>query len=311
MLRFYKTDHQTKKIVKLEKPEIDCWIDLVTPTNEEIAEVLNITKIDANLLTKMRDDDELPRVETSKTASLIVIDVPAINNDINYITYPIGVIITNNNYIITISPRSTNILHDFRKNLVLDFRTAKKTRFLIQIMIASAAEYLRVLNDIYHKIEVREDTLQKATKNEDLVDLLMTEKTLVYFTTSLKENTLVLERINKGIILPLFEGDLDMLEDAIIEYNQAIDMAGIYREIIQSMTETYATIVSNNQNNIMKFLAGITIVLSIPTMISSFLGMNVQFGIIGTDPAAAWIILVISFIISIATAIILKKKDLL
>ena len=311
MLRFYKTDHQTKKIVKLEKPEIDCWIDLVTPTNEEIAEVLNITKIDANLLTKMRDDDELPRVETSKTASLIVIDVPAINNDINYITYPIGVIITNNNYIITISPRSTNILHDFRKNLVLDFRTAKKTRFLIQIMIASAAEYLRVLNDIYHKIEAREDTLQKATKNEDLVDLLMTEKTLVYFTTSLKENTLVLERINKGIILPLFEGDLDMLEDAIIEYNQAIDMAGIYREIIQSMTETYATIVSNNQNNIMKFLAGITIVLSIPTMISSFLGMNVQFGIIGTDPAAAWIILVISFIISIVTAIILKKKDLL
>ena len=311
MLRFYKTDHQTKKIVKLEKPEIDCWIDLVTPTNEEIAEVLNITKIDANLLTKMRDDDELPRVEASKTASLIVIDVPAINNDVNYITYPIGVIITNNNYIITISPRSTNILHDFRKNLVLDFRTAKKTRFLIQIMIASAAEYLRVLNDIYHKIEAREDTLQKATKNEDLVDLLMTEKTLVYFTTSLKENTLVLERINKGIILPLFEGDLDMLEDAIIEYNQAIDMAGIYREIIQSMTETYATIVSNNQNNIMKFLAGITIVLSIPTMISSFLGMNVQFGVIGTDPAAAWIILVISFIISIATAIILKKKDLL
>ena len=311
MLRFYKTDHQTKKIVKLEKPEIDCWIDLVTPTNEEIAEVLNITKIDANLLTKMRDDDELPRVETSKTASLIVIDVPAINNNVNYITYPIGVIITNNNYIITVSPRSTNILHNFRKNLVLDFRTAKKTRFLIQIMIASAAEYLRVLNDIYHKIEAREDTLQKATKNEDLVDLLMTEKTLVYFTTSLKENTLVLERINKGIILPLFEGDLDMLEDAIIEYNQAIDMAGIYREIIQSMTETYATIVSNNQNNIMKFLAGITIVLSIPTMISSFLGMNVQFGIIGTDPAAAWIILVISFIISIATAIILKKKDLL
>ena len=139
----------------------------------------------------------------------------------------------------------------------------------------------------------------------------MTEKTLVYFTTSLKENSLVLERINKGSVLPLYEDDLDMLEDAIIENNQAIDMAGIYREIIQSMAETYATIISNNQNNIMKFLAGITIVLSIPTMISSFLGMNVQFGIIGTDPAAATIILIISFAVSIATAIILKKKDLL
>lgn len=311
MLRFYKTDQQTKEIVKLEKPEIDCWIDMVAPTDEEIAEVLNVTKIDADLLTKMRDDDELPRVETSKTATLIVIDVPAVDDDADYITYPIGIIVTNNNYVITISPRKTNILHNFRKNLIRDFRTAKKTRFLIQIMNASAAEYLRVLDNIYRKIEAREDTLQKATRNEDLVDLLMTEKTLVYFTTSLKENTVVLERINKGVVLPLYEGDLDMLEDAIIENNQAIDMAGIYREIIQSMTETYATIVSNNQNNIMKFLAGVTIILSIPTMISSFLGMNVQFGVIGTNPAAAWIILIVSFIISIATAIILKKKDLL
>lgn len=311
MLRFYKTDPETKDIVKLEKPETDCWIDMVAPTDEEIAQVLDATKIDADLLTKMRDDDELPRVETSKTATLIVIDVPAVDDDADYITYPIGIIVTNNNFVITISPRRTNILRSFYKNQVRDFRTAKKTRFLIQIMNAAAAEYLRVLNNIYRKIEAREGTLQKATKNEDLVDLLMTEKTLVYFTTSLKENTIVLERINKGVVLPLYEGDLDMLEDAIIENNQAIDMAGIYREIIQSMTETYATIVSNNQNNIMKFLAGITIVLSIPTMISSFLGMNVQFGVIGTDPSAAVIILIASFAVSIATAIILKKKDLL
>ncbi|MBP5656821.1 magnesium transporter CorA family protein [Candidatus Saccharibacteria bacterium] len=311
MLRFYKTDPETKDIVKLEKAETDCWIDLVSPTDEEIAEVLEITKIDSDLLTKMRDDDELPRVETSKDATLIVIDVPAVDDDAEYITYPVGIIVTNNNFVITISPRKTPILRNFRKNLVRDFRTAKKTRFIIQIMNASAAEYLRVLDNIYHKIEIREETLQKATKNEDIVDLLMTEKTLVYFTTSLKENNLVLERINKGVVVPLYEGDLDMLEDAIIENNQAIDMAGIYREIIQSMTETYATIVSNNQNNIMKFLAGVTIVLSIPTMISSFLGMNVHFGIIGTDPAAAWIILIASFAISVITAIILKKKDLL
>ena len=311
MLRFYKTDPETKELTQIEQAEVDCWIDLVAPTDEEIAKVIEITRIDTDLLTKMRDDDELPRVETSKDATLIVIDVPAVDDDADYVTYPIGTIVTNNNYVITISPRKTQILRDFRKNQVRDFRTAKKTRFIIQIMAAAAAEYLRVLDNIYRKIEVRESALQKATKNEDLVDLLMTEKTLVYFTTSLKENNLVLERINKGIVLPLYEGDLDMLEDAIIENGQAIDMAGIYREIIQSMTETYATIVSNNQNNIMKFLAGVTIVLSIPTMISSFLGMNVQFGVIGTDPAAAWIILGASFVVSIITAIILKKKDLL
>lgn len=311
MLRFYKTDPETKKLAQLEQAEVDCWIDLIAPTDEEIAKVTEITHVDADLLTKMRDDDELPRVETSKGATLIVIDVPAVDDDSDYITYPVGIIVTDNNYVITISPRKTQILRDFRKDQVRDFRTAKKTRFIIQIMTAAAAKYLRVLDNIYHKIEVRENTLQKATKNEDLVDLLMTEKTLVYFTTSLKENNLVLERINKGIVLPLYEGDLDMLEDAIIENGQAIDMAGIYREIIQSMTETYATIVSNNQNNIMKFLAGVTIVLSVPTMISSFLGMNVQFGTIGTDPAAAWIILGASFAVSIITAIILKKKDLL
>ena len=311
MLRFYKTDPETKELTKLEKPETDSWIDLVAPTDEEIAEVLRITKIDADLLKKMRDDDELPRTEATDNATLIVVDVPAIDDDGHYVTYPVGVIASADNYIITISPRKTNILHDFRRGLVADFRTAKKTRFVIQIMNAVAAKYLGILNDIYHKIEYREDMLQQATKNEDLVDLLMTEKTLVYFTTSLKENSLVLERINKGAVLPLYEDDLDMLEDAIIENNQAIDMAGIYREIIQSMAETYATIISNNQNNIMKFLAGITIVLSIPTMISSFLGMNVQFGFIGTDPAAASAILIISIAVSLVTAIILKKKDLL
>ena len=311
MLSIYKTNHDTKKTEEIQNIEPDSWIDLITPTDEEIAKVVEATGIDSDLLVKMRDDDELPRVETSRGAKLIVIDVPATNDDADYITYPVGIIVTDNNFVITISPRKTQILRNFRKNLVKDFRTAKKTRFLIQVVAAAAAEYLRVLDSIYREIEDREAKLQKATKNEDLVDLLMTEKTLVYFTTSLKENNLVLERISKGSVLPLYEGDSDMLEDAIIENNQAIDMAGIYREILSSMAETYATIVSNNQNEIMKFLAGITIVLSIPTMISSFLGMNVQFGVIGTDPAAAPIILILSFVVSIATAIILKIKGML
>ena len=311
MLQVYKTNHDTKKIEEIQDIEPDSWIDLITPSDEEIAKVVKATGIDSDLLVKMRDDDELPRVETSRGAKLIVIDVPATNDDADYITYPVGIIVTDNNFVITISPRKTQILRNFRKGLVSDFRTAKKTRFLIQIVAAAAAEYLRVLDSIYREIEDREAKLQKATKNEDLVDLLMTEKTLVYFTTSLKENNLVLERISKGTVLPLYEGDSDMLEDAIIENSQAIDMAGIYREILGSMAETYATIVSNNQNEIMKFLAGITIVLSIPTMISSFLGMNVQFGPIGTDPAAATIILILSFIVSIASAVILKIKGML
>ena len=197
MLRFYKTDPETKKLTKLEGPEPDSWIDLVEPTDDEIAKVLKITNIDADLLTKMRDDDELPRTEATKNATLIVVDVPAIDDDEHYITYPVGIIATNDNYLVTVSPRRTNVFQDFRKGLISNFRTAKKTRFLIQTMNAVAAKYLEILNDIYRKLEYREDMLQQATKNEDLVDLLMTEKTLVYFTTSLKENSLVLERINR------------------------------------------------------------------------------------------------------------------
>jgi len=144
-----------------------------------------------------------------------------------------------------------------------------------------------------------------------LISLLATEKTLVYFTTSLKENDGVLDRLSKGSVITLFEGDADLLEDTIIETHQAIDMAGLYRRILSSITNTYATVISNNLNNVMKFLAGITIVLSIPTIISSFLGMNVWFGEIGTNHASAWIILAISVLASLGVAAWLKKRGML
>ena len=121
----------------------------------------------------------------------------------------------------------------------------------------------------------------------------------------------MLERLSKGLVLPLFEGDLDLLEDALIENRQAIDMAGIYQNILNSITETYATIVSNNLNNVMKFLAGATIVLSIPTIISSFLGMNVQFGVIGISDMSAIAILIFSVLASVLVAFWLKKKGMI
>jgi magnesium transporter len=141
--------------------------------------------------------------------------------------------------------------------------------------------------------------------------MLDLEKTLVYFITSLRANDLVLSKLKKGVVLPLYEEDEDLLEDAIIENKQAIEQSEIYRNILGSITDTYATIVSNNLNNVMKFLAGATIVLSIPTMIYSFLGMNVQLGEIGTYPYAALFVLIGSLIISIIIAIILKIKDML
>ena len=312
MLKCYKTNIHTQKLDRIDEILPDSWIDLSQPTEEEISRVADITHVNRELLAKMLDDDELPRIESEKNATLIVIDVPSfISQEDKYVTYPLGIIVTSNNYFVTIAPKGTTLLNDFRKNIVKNFRTAKKSRFLIQILNAAAASYIKVLDEIYREIEAREDTLQKSTRNEDLISLLATEKTLVYFTTSLKENDGVLDRLSKGTVITLFEGDADLLEDTIIETHQAIDMAGLYRRILSSITNTYATVISNNLNNVMKFLAGITIVLSIPTIISSFLGMNVWFGEIGTNHASAWVILGISVLASLGVAAWLRKRGML
>lgn len=258
----------------------DCWIDMVNPNEEEIALVSASTGIEQDLLVKMLDENELPRVEKEGDATLIIIDVPLRDDDDphEYITYPLGVVITKNNFVVTVSHKNFTILRDFRRGEVKNFESAKKTRFLIQILTKTAADYLKVLSAVYRQIEKKEDKLKRSTSNNDLLDMLATEKTLVYFTTSLKENGMVLEKLASGTAVELFEGDADLLEDALIENKQAVDMANIYSGILSSITGTYATIVSNNLNDIMKFFAGLTIVLEVPTVISSFLGMNVPLG---------------------------------
>ena len=313
MLKIYKTNQVEKKIKKVKKMTTDCWIDLIEPTTDEIDKVVARTKIDKNLIMKLLDTDELPRVEKEGNATLIVIDIPYVISDANYkhTTYPLGIIITENNYVITLSVKKTQLLNDFKKNKIKEFRTAKKTKFLIQLLLKASSSYLKALKEINEDIIEKEKVLKKSTGNKDLIDLLEIEKTLVYFITSLKANDMVLEKLSKGIVLPLYEDDINLLEDAIIENKQAIEMSGIYKDILSSIKDTYATIISNNLNIAMKFLASMTIVLSIPTIISSLLGMNVPLGIIANNNLSLLIIIVVSVITSIIIAIILKKKDML
>lgn len=314
MLKIYKTSAVEKRIKKVKKITMDCWIELTSPTTGEIEKVVEKTAVDKDLIMKMLDDEELPRVEQSDNATLVVIDTPYLqeeNDSHKYTTYPLGIIITNNNYVITVSPKKTNVLNDFKKNNIKDFRTAKKTRFLIQILLKTSAMYLKVLKEVNTDIEKKEQVLKRSTENKDLIDLLEIEKTLVYFITSLKANDLVLEKLSKANILPLYEGDLDLLEDAIIENKQAIEMSSIYKDILLSITNTYSTIVSNNLNIAMKFLAGVTIVLSIPTMISSFLGMNINLGGISSQDNAFIIVTFLSLATSLIIAYLLKRKNML
>lgn len=311
MLKVFKTDSVDKKIKKLKKITTDCWIDLASPTMDEIDKVVQKTQVNKDLIMKMLDVEELPRVEQDNNATLVVIDTPYYEEEYEYATYPLGIIITDNNYVITVSPKKVSILDDFKQDKVKHFRTAKKTRFLILILLRTALAYLKALKKVNRAIEQKEEVLKKSTQNKDLVDILEIEKTLVYFITSLKANDLVLEKLSKGTILPLYEGDLDLLEDAAIETKQAIEMSGIYRDILNQISDTYETIVSNNMNTAMKFLAAATIVMSIPTMISSFLGMNIPLGDITKYQYAFPVVIGISLVIALIVALILKKKDML
>ena len=312
MLKIYKTN-KDKSVDKIEEIVSNCWIDMLNPTEEEIDKVVDKTKIDKDLIVKMLDEEERPRIETSDTDTLIVIDTPYLAYDegkMEFTTYPLGIIISKNNYSITVSPRKVNILRDFKHNKIKNFKTNKKTRFLIQILLKTSELYQKALKQLNKEITKTEEQLKNSTKNSDLIDMLEIEKTLVYFLTSLKANDLVLEKLNQGKVVELFDNDKDLLDDAIIENKQAIEMSEIYRNILNSITETYANVVSNNVNNLMKLLAAVTIILSIPNIITSFLGMNLHLSL-AKLPGSEYIVLGSSVFICIIVAIILKKKGML
>lgn len=314
MIKIFKNELDSEIVKKIDKIEDNCWINMVNPTTDEIKLVVDTLGIDEDLITKVLDEEELPRIEKTEEATLVVVDGPFMEDahvKNKYTTYPIGIIICNDLHVITVSLKEFAILKDFEQGNVKTFYTYKKSRFLIQLLLRTASSYLKVLSLVNTDIRKREKVLYHSTSNKQLVELLDIEKTLVYFITSLKANDVVLDKLVKGNTIAMYDEDIELLEDTIVENRQGIEMCTIYKEILSSITDTYATIVSNNLNVIMKFLAGITIVLSIPTMISSFLGMNVSLGEFANKDYAFVLICFLSFLLAIFIAWLLKKKDML
>lgn len=313
MMRIYKTELETGTLNELKDMEEDCWIHLVHPTLDEVKQVCAKTGADERLISKVLDEEELSRIEVEGESTLIVLNIPYLVDHAHknkYRTLPLGIIHTNR-YIITIILKENKLFEDFENGNVRDFHTEKKTRFTIQLLLRISQGYLFGLDEMNKDIERQEHQLAKATKNQELIEMLNIEKSLVYFMGSLKYNQATLERLSKGNVIPFYEEDKDLLEDAMIESNQAIEMATIYKEIMASTTETYASVISNNLNVIMKFLAGITIVFSVPTMVASFMGMNVPLGDFATNPASFFILILISLGVALLIAYWLKKKDML
>ena len=315
MVKIYNTDIETNKLEEIKEFKKGSWINLTNPSESEIRKVCEGVNIEEDFIRYALDIEEKARIDDDEDENtiLFVIDVPLIEkseeND-SYITMPLGMIVVRDDFFITVSLKRNKIIEEFEKRKIKNFQTYKKTRFIFQILYLNSSYYLNYLKRINKETEIAEYILKNSMKNKELLKLLSLEKGLVYFTTSLKSNELVMEKTLRGKIVKLYEEDEEILEDAITENRQAIEMAQIYTNILNGTLDAYASIISNNLNGVMKFLTSVTIILAVPTMISSFWGMNVELPFQNSK---------VGFIIMIAIAVVttllvtwwLNRKDML
>lgn len=292
MLKYYKTEGNT--IVESEALEAGCWVSAVAPTESEISLLETELGVDRDFIRSALDEEETSRIENEEGQTLIVLDYPVAekpepkangkkhsrgrsedDDAITYSTTPMSIILTLSN-VITVSLRENPIVEDFANNVVKNVKTQFKTRFIFSIMLRIAGRYLQYLKQIDKISNYVEKQLHKSMKNKELIQLLGLEKSLVYFSTSLKSTETVLEKVLRGRVIKLYEEDQDLLEDVLIEVKQAIEMSNIYTNILSSTMETCGSLISNNLNIVMKVLTIITIVMEVPNIVFSFYGMNVE-----------------------------------
>lgn len=316
MLRIYKTENGGK-LVKLKtfKAANQAWISLVNPTAKEIEQVSSMSKVDADILRNSLDADERSRVELDEGIFSVIVNLPLLDEEGNFDTLPCGLVFTVRNFL-TICSKDNRILSSFNKNTAKTFDTRERTKFMLSILYKITQFYLRYLAIINRKTEHIEDALKQTTNNQELFQLIEIQKSLVYFTTALRDNQLVLEKILRmtkspatSKILAFTEDDTDLLEDVIVENKQAIEMVDMHRTILEGMMDGFASIINNNVNQIMKFLAAITIVLSIPTMLASFWGMNVGVPV-ATSAYGFWIVISISMLATLLVIIYFRKRGM-
>ncbi len=275
MITIYKNTEFGLEIISEIVP--GCWINVVDPTSDEIEYVVS-QGIPQDFITYPLDLDERPRTEREDDGKqLILIRIPYYEGakvDVPYTTIPLGMVLTEK-YLITVCRRQNDILQEFASGRVRGLSTGKRNRFVLRLLLANASRYLLFLREINKVTDLLEDTLVASVRNKEVFELLKYQKSLVYFTTALKSNELVLERLQRSQLFKQYPDDEDLLEDVITENQQAIEMVNIASTILSSMMDAFASIISNNMNIVVKFLTSMTIVMSIPTIVTSFFGMNV------------------------------------
>lgn len=315
MFKMYNTNIETNVTEETNKFNRGNWINMVSPSEEEIQEVCRNVNMQEDFIRYALDPEEKARIdiEEDDNTILFIIDTPIMEIESGakvYSTMPIGVIFVRDDYIITVSLHKNPIIEDLEKKKIRNIITYKKSRMLLQIFYSNAEMFLSLLKKLNKETEIAENVLKNSMKNKELLKLLSLEKGLVYFTTSLKSNEVVMEKTMRGNLIKLYDEDEDILDDAIIENKQAIEMARIYRDILTGTMDAYASIISNNLNGVMKYLTSITIILAIPTMIASYWGMNVSVPM-QNNPYGFVIIVVVSLLIGVIATLWLKRKGML
>ena len=309
MKRIYKTFDTGFR--ELDHFEDGAWINLVSPTPQEINEIAGRFNIEVNHILSALDEEERARIEVDDNCTVIIVDVPIKEREEelgNYGTIPMTIII-GDKFIITACLKNLQLLDDFSSGKIKSFFTFKKTRFILQLLYKNASYYLQYLRSIDRMSHRIEHELHKSMKNKELIQLLELEKSLVYFTTSLRANEVVLEKMMRMEAIKQYPEDQDLLEDVIIENKQAIEMANIYSNILSGTMDAFASVISNNLNIVMKTLTSITIVMSIPTMIGSFWGMNVRVPL-EENPYAFGLIIVFSVVITAVLTLFMVRRKL-
>ena len=275
MINYYTSDNG--RLDPLDSIESGCWVSVIDPSPPEIKMLIDDFGLDSGFVKSSLDEEESSRIEREDDQTLIIVDTPVASTEEDetkvFYTMPIGIIITDEN-VFTISLHATQIIDEAVRGTIRNLRPTFKTRFVLQLLLRIAALFLYYLKQIDKLSSAAEQQLHDAMKNELLMQLLALEKSLVYFSTSLKANEATIEKIFRGRVIKLYDEDQDLLEDVLIEMKQAIEMSSIYSGILSHMMDGFSSVISNNLNIVMWRLTIVTILMEIPNIIFALYGIN-------------------------------------
>jgi magnesium transporter len=306
MLTICKTTEQG--LEKIETIANGAWVNVVDPTPEEMEKLVN-WGMEMDYINYSLDQDEMPRMERDEEYTFILLRIPIHQpeSDIPYNTVPLGIMILGNR-IITVCRYESDIIKVLSNGKYRLMKTGKRYRLALYIFLETAARYLNLLREINRATEAVEDRLQKSTQNRELLELLKYQKSLTYFATALRSNEVMMERVQRTQLFNYYEEDQDLLEDVLTENQQAIQMTSINTEILSSMMDAFASIISNNLNVVMKALAALTIILNMPAIVAAFYGMNVALPGEG-HPLAFLTVIGISLALTASATYIFYKRN--